>query len=57
MQFRYSQCASLLVRPDNTVGRTLYERLGYRYAGPCRNEPGGPVCDLLVLRVPAENAF
>ncbi|MGW2841803.1 N-acetyltransferase family protein [Streptomyces sp. NPDC001493] len=43
--------ASLLVRPDNTAGRTLYERLGYTYAGPYRNEPGGPVYDLLLLEV------
>ncbi|MFJ2263050.1 GNAT family N-acetyltransferase [Streptomyces sp. NPDC087844] len=43
--------ASLLVSPDNTVGRTVYERLGYTYAGPYRNEPGGPVYDLLLLRV------
>ncbi|MFB8441213.1 GNAT family N-acetyltransferase [Streptomyces niveus] len=43
--------ASLLVRPDNHAGRTLYERLGYKYAGPYRNEPGGPVYDLLLLKV------
>ncbi|QDN84419.1 GNAT family N-acetyltransferase [Streptomyces sp. RLB3-6] len=43
--------SSLLVRPDNTAGRTLYDRLGYRYAGPYRNEPAGPVYDLLLLRV------
>lgn len=43
--------SSLLVRPDNTAGRSLYERLGYRYAGPYRNEPGGPVYDLLLLQV------
>lgn len=43
--------ASLLVRPDNTEARALYERLGYQYAGPYRNEPGGPVYDLLLLRV------
>ncbi|MEU2076598.1 N-acetyltransferase [Streptomyces sp. NPDC013489] len=43
--------ASLLVRPDNTAGRTLYDRLGYTYAGPYRNEPGGPVYDLLLLQV------
>jgi ribosomal protein S18 acetylase RimI-like enzyme len=43
--------SSLLVRPDNTAGRRLYERLGYRYAGPYRNEPGGPVYDLLLLHV------
>lgn len=43
--------ASLLVRPDNTAGRGLYDRLGYTYAGPYRNEPGGPVYDLLLLQV------
>ncbi|MET7457055.1 N-acetyltransferase [Streptomyces sp. NPDC005574] len=43
--------SSLLVRPDNPAGRTLYERLGYRYAGPYRNGPSGPVYDLLLLRV------
>lgn len=46
--------ASLLVRPDNTAGRTLYERLGYTYAGPYRNEPRGPVYDLLLLKVDHE---
>lgn len=43
--------SSLLVRPDNAGGRALYERLGYRYAGPYVNEPGGPVFDLLLLQV------
>ncbi|KQX77070.1 MULTISPECIES: GNAT family N-acetyltransferase [unclassified Streptomyces] len=43
--------SSLLVRPDNASGRSLYDRLGYRYAGPYRNEPDGPVYDLLLLRV------
>ncbi|MFD0306421.1 GNAT family N-acetyltransferase [Streptomyces sp. NPDC127119] len=43
--------ASLLVRPDNTAGRTLYEHLGYKHAGPYRNEPGGTVYDLLLLHV------
>ncbi|MFC8350968.1 GNAT family N-acetyltransferase [Streptomyces sp. NPDC057280] len=43
--------SSLLVRPDNPQGRALYERLGYRYAGPYRNGPGGPVYDLLLLRI------
>ena len=43
--------SSLLVRPDNEDGRALYERLGYRYAGPYRNEPDGPTYDLLLLRV------
>lgn len=45
--------SSLLVRPDNTAGRGLYERLGYTYAGPYRNEPGGMVYDLLLLQVQA----
>ncbi len=45
--------SSLLVRPDNTAGRGLYDRLGYTYAGPYRNEPGGPVYDLLLLQVQA----
>ncbi|MFE9851439.1 GNAT family N-acetyltransferase [Streptomyces sp. NPDC005576] len=46
--------ASLLVRPDNTAGRTLYDRLGYTYAGPYRNEPAGPLYDLLLLEVGVE---
>jgi ribosomal protein S18 acetylase RimI-like enzyme len=45
--------SSLLVRPDNTAGRGLYDRLGYRYAGPYRNTPDGPVFDLLLLQVDA----
>lgn len=40
---------SLLVHPGNTRGRALYERLGYRYAGPYRNE--GQTYDLLLARV------
>jgi len=47
--------ASLLVRPDNTTGRALYDRLGYRYTGPYRNEPGGQVYDLLLLQVDSEH--
>ncbi|MEN8651721.1 N-acetyltransferase [Streptomyces sp. 21So2-11] len=47
--------ASLLVRPDNTAGHSLYDRLGYHRAGPYRNEPGGPVFDLLLLQVGSEN--
>lgn len=39
---------SLLVSPDNTRGRALYERLGYRYAGPYRN--GEDTYDLLIAR-------
>jgi ribosomal protein S18 acetylase RimI-like enzyme len=45
--------ASLLVRPDNSEGRSLYDRLGYRYEGPYRNEPGGFTYDLLLLQVHA----
>ncbi|MEU9405772.1 N-acetyltransferase [Streptomyces sp. NPDC048281] len=45
--------ASLLVRPDNTAGRSLYDRLGYQYAGAYRNEPGGFAYDLLLLQVEA----
>ncbi|WP_338684004.1 GNAT family N-acetyltransferase [Streptomyces acidiscabies] len=45
------QWSSLLVQPENSQGRNLYERLGYRYAGPYRNTPTGPVYDLLLLRV------
>ncbi|MGW3957098.1 GNAT family N-acetyltransferase [Streptomyces sp. NPDC004752] len=44
--------SSLLARPDNTAGRALYERLGYRYTGPYRIEPGGPAYDLLLRQVP-----
>ncbi|MFI8992168.1 GNAT family N-acetyltransferase [Streptomyces antimycoticus] len=43
--------SSLLVRPDNAEGRRLYERMGYRYAGPYRNTPEGPEFDLLLLHV------
>ncbi|MGW6012904.1 N-acetyltransferase family protein [Streptomyces sp. NPDC055210] len=43
--------ASLLVRSDNTVGRTRFEHLDCRHAGPCRDEPGGTVYDLLLLHV------
>ncbi|NMI63183.1 GNAT family N-acetyltransferase [Streptomyces sp. RLA2-12] len=43
--------SSLLVRPDNTGGRSLYDRLGYEYAGPYHNTPDGPEFDLLLLRV------
>ncbi|WP_369228852.1 N-acetyltransferase family protein [Streptomyces sp. R21] len=45
------QWSSLLVRPSNERGRGLYDRLGYEYAGPYRNEPGGPEFDLLLLQV------
>lgn len=47
------QYASLLVRPDNDRGRGLYDRLGYTYAGPYRNTPGGPLFDLLLLHTAA----
>jgi ribosomal protein S18 acetylase RimI-like enzyme len=40
---------SLLVSPSNTRGRALYDRLGYRYAGPYRN--GDETYDLLIARV------
>lgn len=40
---------SLLVSPANTRGRALYDRLGYRFAGPYRN--GDETYDLLIARV------
>lgn len=43
--------SSLLALPSNDRGRSLYERLGYRYAGPYRNHPEGTVFDLLLLHV------
>jgi GNAT superfamily N-acetyltransferase len=43
--------SSLLVLPSNGRGHSLYERLGYRYAGQYRNGPEGPDFDLLLLRV------
>ncbi|MFI6494331.1 GNAT family N-acetyltransferase [Streptomyces sp. NPDC050564] len=45
------QWSSLLALPSNRHGQDLYARLGYEYAGPYRNEPGGPEFDLLLLRV------
>lgn len=39
---------SLLVDPANARGRALYDRLGYRYAGPYRN--GSETYDLLIAR-------
>ncbi|MEV7286054.1 GNAT family N-acetyltransferase [Streptomyces sp. NPDC093252] len=45
------QWSSLLALPSNHQGRTLYTRLGYRYAGPYRNSPDGPEFDLLLLRL------
>ncbi|WFB09515.1 GNAT family N-acetyltransferase [Streptomyces sp. LX-29] len=45
------QWSSLLALPSNQRGQGLYERLGYRYAGPYRNTPDGPVFDLLVMQV------
>jgi len=44
--------ASLLVRPDNLRARALYDRLGYRYAGPYRSD--GETYDLLLARVADE---
>jgi len=41
--------ASLLAMPGNTDSQRLYRRLGYTYAGPYRNAPGGAVFDLLLL--------
>ncbi|MEV5242604.1 GNAT family N-acetyltransferase [Streptomyces cinnamoneus] len=43
--------SSLLALPSNERGKDLYARLGYRYAGPYRNTPDGPVFDLLLLRI------
>ncbi|MFI5940211.1 GNAT family N-acetyltransferase [Streptomyces uncialis] len=45
------QWSSLLALPSNRRGRNLYTRLGYVYAGPYRNAPGGPGFDLLLLRL------
>lgn len=45
--------SSLLALPSNSRGRDLYARLGYQYAGAYTNSPGGPVFDLLLLRVEA----
>ncbi|MDG4795166.1 GNAT family N-acetyltransferase [Micromonospora sp. WMMD1082] len=43
------QWASLLTMPNSNAQR-FYRRLGYRYAGPYRTNPNGPVLDLLLLR-------
>ncbi|MGW7002624.1 N-acetyltransferase family protein [Streptomyces sp. NPDC054933] len=43
--------ASLLALPSNRRGKTLYDRLGYRYAGPYHNTSDGPEFDLLLLQV------
>ncbi|MEU6655970.1 GNAT family N-acetyltransferase [Streptomyces sp. NPDC046900] len=45
------QWSSLLALPSNRRGQDLYARLGYEYAGPYVNEPGGPEFDLLLLHV------
>ncbi|MEU6324769.1 GNAT family N-acetyltransferase [Streptomyces sp. NPDC047009] len=45
------QWSSLLALPSNRRGQDLYARLGYEYAGPYVNEPGGPQFDLLLLHV------
>ena len=47
---------SLLAMPGNADSQRLYRRLGYTYAGPYRNTPGGAVFDLLLLEVPAAGA-
>lgn len=47
-----TEWVSLLVMPGNGPARRLYDRLGYRYAGPYRSGPDGPVLDLLLLRTP-----
>ncbi|MEU9961257.1 hypothetical protein [Streptomyces sp. NPDC050982] len=41
---------------QSSAGRTLYDRLGYTYAGPYRNEPGGQIYDLLLLQIANEDA-
>jgi GNAT superfamily N-acetyltransferase len=43
--------SSLLALPGNSRGKGLYDRLGYRFAGPYRNTPDGPKFDLLLLDV------
>ncbi|MFD3676852.1 GNAT family N-acetyltransferase [Streptomyces sp. NPDC058613] len=41
---------SLLAMPGAPAQR-LYQRLGYRYAGPYKAGPDGPVLDLLLLHI------
>ncbi|MGW2825771.1 N-acetyltransferase family protein [Streptomyces sp. NPDC001443] len=43
------QWVSLLAMPGASAQR-LYSQLGYRYAGPYKRGPDGPVLDLLLLR-------
>ncbi|WP_328407239.1 hypothetical protein OG542_00720 [Streptomyces violaceus] len=40
---------------QRTARRGLLEHLCYKYAGLYRNEPGGPVYDLLLLQVDSEH--
>ncbi|MFJ9460793.1 GNAT family N-acetyltransferase [Kitasatospora sp. NPDC101447] len=48
-----TEWVSLLAMPGNGPSRRLYDRLGYRHAGPYRPGPAGPVLDLLLLRTSA----
>jgi ribosomal protein S18 acetylase RimI-like enzyme len=48
--------ASLLAMPGNEAAQRLYQRLGYRYAGPYRTGADGPVLDLLLLHHSAQDA-
>ncbi|MFJ5122387.1 GNAT family N-acetyltransferase [Kitasatospora sp. NPDC088548] len=47
-----TEWVSLLAMPGDGPARRLYDRLGYRYAGPYSAGPDGPVLDLLLLRTP-----
>ncbi|GAA2613357.1 hypothetical protein [Streptomyces sp. LARHCF252] len=40
---------------QRTARLGLFEHFCYKYAGPYRNEPGGPVYDLLLLQVDSEH--
>jgi GNAT superfamily N-acetyltransferase len=48
--------SSLLALPSNQRGQDLYARLGYEYAGPYYNQPGGPEFDLLLMRTDSRTA-
>ncbi|MFJ9521845.1 GNAT family N-acetyltransferase [Kitasatospora sp. NPDC101801] len=49
-----TEWASLLAMPgDDRPEQRLYRTLGYRYAGPYRSGPDGPVLDLLLLHADA----